>query len=281
MRMFPLMAALDADGDGVISARELDNAAAALKTLDKNNDGKLTEEELRPNFGGPGGMNGRGPFFGGPTVESMVGRLMEMDKNGDGKLSKDELGERMQNILERADTDRDGFASRSEIEAMSRRDMQNRERDFNGRGQFDGRRPEGEPRRPEDGRRPEGEPRRPEGERGPRDGDGIEAARRGFEELDKNQNGVLSMDELPARLKDNVSQIDTNKNGVIELPEFAAALRGLGRGGDRPREGDRPQGDRPREGARPEGDRPQPDRPQGDRPQPDRPREGNRGGDPR
>ena len=61
LKMLPLMKALDANGDGVIDAKEIANAPAALKTLDKNKDGKLTEEELRPNFGGPGGGRPGGP----------------------------------------------------------------------------------------------------------------------------------------------------------------------------------------------------------------------------
>ena len=44
----PLMMALDANHDGVIDATEISNAPAALKTLDKNGDGKLTQDELRP-----------------------------------------------------------------------------------------------------------------------------------------------------------------------------------------------------------------------------------------
>jgi len=44
----PLMEALDANHDGVIDANEIANASAALKTLDKNGDGKLTQDELRP-----------------------------------------------------------------------------------------------------------------------------------------------------------------------------------------------------------------------------------------
>lgn len=44
----PLVTALDANHDGVIDSTEMDNASAALKTLDKNGDGKLTQEELRP-----------------------------------------------------------------------------------------------------------------------------------------------------------------------------------------------------------------------------------------
>ena len=53
----PIIVALDADKDGVISAEEITNAAKALATLDKNKDGKLTHEELRPPRpeGGPEG----------------------------------------------------------------------------------------------------------------------------------------------------------------------------------------------------------------------------------
>ena len=67
MRMLPVMQALDADQDGELSAKEIENAVAALKTLDKNKDGKLTEDELRPNFPEGGrGFGGRGPGgFGG------------------------------------------------------------------------------------------------------------------------------------------------------------------------------------------------------------------------
>jgi hypothetical protein len=54
----PIMEALDADRDGVISAEEIKNATAALVSLDKNKDGKLSEDEFRPT--GPGG-EGRGP----------------------------------------------------------------------------------------------------------------------------------------------------------------------------------------------------------------------------
>jgi hypothetical protein len=57
----PLVATLDADGDGSISAVELANASASLAKLDKNNDGQLTPEEF---MGGRGPRGGRGP--GGP-----------------------------------------------------------------------------------------------------------------------------------------------------------------------------------------------------------------------
>ena len=41
----PLVAVLDANHDGVIDAGEIKNAAAALKKLDRNGDGKLTRDE--------------------------------------------------------------------------------------------------------------------------------------------------------------------------------------------------------------------------------------------
>jgi len=65
MRMFPVMTALDSDGNGEISSEEIKGAVVALKKLDKNKDGKLTEDELRPNFGGRGGASGQRPSRGG------------------------------------------------------------------------------------------------------------------------------------------------------------------------------------------------------------------------
>lgn len=143
VRMNPVVAALDTNGDGIIDETELANAVASLKKLDKNGDGKLTQDELRP-----AGMGGRGPGGpGGANPEELVTRLMQFDKNGDGKLAKDELPERMQGLLDRADTDKDGFLSKDEI----RKSAESRGRGGEGR-------PRGErsDRRDEDGgqRRP-------------------------------------------------------------------------------------------------------------------------------
>ena len=65
LRMFPVMIALDSDGNGEISSEEIKGAVVALKKLDKNKDGKLTEDELRPNFSGRGGVSGQRPSRGG------------------------------------------------------------------------------------------------------------------------------------------------------------------------------------------------------------------------
>ena len=69
MRVLPIMAALDADGNGEISDAEINGSVAALKKLDKNKDSKLTAEELRPNFGGNrGGRGGSGILGQSPAT---------------------------------------------------------------------------------------------------------------------------------------------------------------------------------------------------------------------
>ncbi|OGV63868.1 MAG: hypothetical protein A2283_06460 [Lentisphaerae bacterium RIFOXYA12_FULL_48_11] len=51
----PIEAALDANSDGAIDADEIANASVALKKLDKNGDGKLTQDEYRPPMPRPKG----------------------------------------------------------------------------------------------------------------------------------------------------------------------------------------------------------------------------------
>ena len=71
LKRLPLYVALDANQDGEIDAEEIANASKSLASLDKNADGKLTEDELRPPFAGggarPGGGGGQRPGGGFPS----------------------------------------------------------------------------------------------------------------------------------------------------------------------------------------------------------------------
>jgi hypothetical protein len=54
MRRVPVLVALDRDRDGILSARELENAPRSLLRADRNRDGEISGEELRPRPAGPG-----------------------------------------------------------------------------------------------------------------------------------------------------------------------------------------------------------------------------------
>ena len=123
VQIHPLLSALDADHDGVIDAAELEKAPAALRALDRNQDGRITADEMSPMMG-RAGRRGRGReqegSQGGNSVEEAVKTYLALDKNGDGKLTREEVPERMQGIFERGDTDNDGILTADELRAMAR-----------------------------------------------------------------------------------------------------------------------------------------------------------------
>lgn len=119
-RPSPLFAALDKNQDGQISAAELRMAAAVIQQLDANKDGQLSLAECAPARGG----HGHGGAAIDPQAEAKenVTTLMAFDKNKDGALTAAELPERLQNIIERADTDSDGKATQAELSAMAQKE---------------------------------------------------------------------------------------------------------------------------------------------------------------
>lgn len=102
----PLVLALDANHDGVISADEMANAGAALLTLDKNGDGKLTSDEYLPMVPANApkdaprpplppivkalDANGDG-VIDANEIANAPAALKSLDKNGDGELSRNEF----------------------------------------------------------------------------------------------------------------------------------------------------------------------------------------------
>ena len=71
-----------------------------------------------------------------------------------------------------------------------------------------------------------------------------EGAERFFKQLDKNNDGKISKDEAPERLKENFSKLDANSDDVVDLDEFKKGF--AGRRGGRPGE-QRPEGRRKRQ----------------------------------
>ncbi|HEY1336267.1 MAG TPA: hypothetical protein VGF59_02095 [Bryobacteraceae bacterium] len=102
-RFHPVLAALDADRDGEISAAEIADAVAALKTLDKNGDGQLTPDEVLPS----------------PLTTAVALFMAALDINADGRISAGErqaqaaLGYRA--LLDAADLNRDGIVTGDEL----------------------------------------------------------------------------------------------------------------------------------------------------------------------
>ncbi|HUT91424.1 MAG TPA: aryl-sulfate sulfotransferase [Thermoguttaceae bacterium] len=90
----PVMRALDANGDGDLSAEEIKNVVAALKTLDVDGDGKLSRDELRPPRGGePGGLDrperpagGRGPGGQGRGPDDRTDQSSRNDPDRRGRV---------------------------------------------------------------------------------------------------------------------------------------------------------------------------------------------------
>lgn len=127
MRNLPIMKALDTDEDGQLSASEIENASKSLLKLDKNGDGAISPEEMRPEpgqmpmFAGPGGPGG--PGAGGPPggAAGMARMFEARDKDKDGKLSGDEIPEQMLPRLNMLDTNGDGSIDKSELEKMAAR----------------------------------------------------------------------------------------------------------------------------------------------------------------
>ncbi len=138
-----LFAALDLDGDGVISKNELHKAIISLKKLDTDNDGQLTMAECGiatdangnpvadanagangiandPTLNGAGANGAANTAFSGRRNEAMAG-FLALDKNHDGKLTPDEVPPQMVGMLRTGDLNRDGVIDAAEFAALAQK----------------------------------------------------------------------------------------------------------------------------------------------------------------
>jgi len=220
MQASPILKALDGNHDGVISAAELAGAPAALRTVDRNGDGKLTRDEAAAQLqfgrgpggaarpGGPGGppREAEEPPIPGPTADELLATLLGYDKNKDGKLDKNEIPARMQAMVDRGDTNKDGILDSAELKAMAA----------------------------EQANAPAGGPRGGGGGRGPGGpggrGSGFGPFDAAASALDTDRNGEISgaeIDAAPTSLK----SLDKNTDGQITEDEVRPAIGGRGPGG--------------------------------------------------
>lgn len=110
----PAFETLDLDGDGQVTAAELETLRdTRFAELDSNGDGEVTLDEF----------TARAEGRAGERAQAIFARL---DADGDGVLSRDviEQGQRgpsAARMIERLDTDGDGAVSAEEFAAMSER----------------------------------------------------------------------------------------------------------------------------------------------------------------
>jgi Ca2+-binding EF-hand superfamily protein len=240
LRSLPVLIALDSNADGVISKSEIENATNSLQAIDKNMDGELTSDELRPDFsairrrstetpgrGGLGVSPDDGPQESGSGTpkpgtlnrgreNEMIERLMKMDEDKDDKLSREEVPERLRGFFGRADQNDDGYATREELGVAAARVARSSGSSAAAmRGET--------------------------GERG-QQRDPREAFARMFEERDANKDGKLGADEMPEQMAGRLQQIDSDKDGFVSRKEMEAMMARFGnrRGGQRTRSAENP-----------------------------------------
>ena len=196
-----MFAAIDADGDGKISTRELRRAAIQLKKLDTDKDGIITLAEAGGGPGGPAAPGGPGMPGGDPA--QLIDNIMQNDKNGDGKLTAREIPDHLKPMLDGADQDGDRKIDRAELTAALE----------NMRNRFPG------------GPGPWG----PGGFQGP-GGQAFDPDQMTGQLMqnDRNGDGRLTADELPPAALGMLQGSDQNNDGAIDARELQEFSRRMG-----------------------------------------------------
>jgi len=110
--MDPVLTTLDANTNNVIEASEINNARDGLKKLDKNNDGKLSSDEIRTQQAGGGNQPSSNSSGGGRRPTSPL--MSALDANENGELDATEIAN-ASTALKKLDSNSDGQLSRDEI----------------------------------------------------------------------------------------------------------------------------------------------------------------------
>ena len=203
MQASPVMAALDADKDGVISKAEIDNATAVLRKLDTNGDGELGGTEMRPKRPGGGEAGGPGGERAGRGAQRDAERGGERGEKGAGRERGGKRG---------GEKGTDGARGRKR---------------GGEKGADDAR---GGKRGAEKGA--DGARKGKRGERGEKS-TGAGNLMKKIMSQDKNDDGKISKEEAPERMTAMFDRVDGNSDGFLdetELEAMASRLSGRNRG---------------------------------------------------
>lgn len=216
-RLKPLF---DKLGKDVITREEATKFAQQLADRRPNPDQRKPAPRDARSSDRPGTPNA-GDRPGQPRLPVIFRKL---DANQDGKISKQELEDAGKYFAE-LDRNNDGVIDPPELFGARQQGRPGQGRPGQGRpGQG----------RPNPGQ-PAGQPRatdRPQG------ANQFEAF---FKRLDKNNDGKISREEAPARMKERFDQLDANDDGAVSMDEFRKAGQRLNPNGGRPNRAKSPQ----------------------------------------
>src|SRR3989442_1201144 len=114
MQTDPVLSTLDADHNKEISADEIKAAPTALLKLDKNHDGKLTEDEVTPEMGERDGQGDRQRRRRGPGIMRMMKAHSALDADGNGVIDEAEIKNAVA-ALQKLDENHDGKLTEAEV----------------------------------------------------------------------------------------------------------------------------------------------------------------------
>lgn len=177
----PVFKALDTNKDHELAGDELDNAVSSIQALDKDNDGIVSRQELRPGMRAAGergqekpGINRGEPVNArdrGQSGQSHSRILKAIDTNKDGELNNEEIYNSV-SALKQLDNDGDGKVTSQELS-------------------YD-----------------QGTVSSPE------------KAGNWFSKYDQNQDGKITKEELPRSMHGQFQTGDTDGDGALSEDEF-------------------------------------------------------------